>query len=147
MIFQIIWRVLITIFILIGAFVVAAYLLAVAFSMLARAEPPPVDSPQYKLLEPYAPWVTRQTQPSNGMGCCNLADCRAVEARTDGTHYEAYIDKKVFVGGPDQWLTVPDDVILHDNAPDHPPFAVACWSAARISIDNGFYCFTAGVEY
>jgi hypothetical protein len=142
---------------LIGWFIFLCILFALTFSAIssygAHAEAPEVGSPQYEMLMPYSNWVRRQVIPhadshGNIYGCCSLADCREVDVRTDadGAHIQAFIDSKNFPGGPDKWLDVPDAVLLHDHAPDHPPFPVACWIASRAE-NSGFYCLSLGVTF
>lgn len=103
-----------------------------------RAEPPEAGTPQSDLLAPYGDWIRSLTNPTNGEGCCSLADCRAPLYRTTADGYEAFIDHSTYPRGPDKWLKVPDSVILH--SPNDTGLAIACWASWH-KTDNGFYCF------
>lgn len=90
----------------------------------AVARPPPGADPSL------APWFRSLKQPANGFGCCSDADCRTVDYRINGDHYEVFIkrgdDAESFPAGTDKWVTVPPDTILrHISNPTGR--AVACW--------------------
>ena len=99
-------------------------LLAVTLCCLARiapAAPPPDADPQL------APWFNNLRQPWTNALCCSVADCRPVESRLNGDHYEALIEG--------EWRSVPDHLIL--NRADNPTGrAVACWTK-----QTGILCF------
>src|SRR5690349_13271789 len=64
-------------------------LLAIALCGLARiapAAPPPDADPSL------APWFNDLRQPWTNALCCSVADCRPVESRLNGDHYEALIE-------------------------------------------------------
>lgn len=92
----------------------------------AFAAPPPDADPSL------APWFNSLRSPWTKALCCSMADCRPVDSRINGTHYEALIEGK--------WLVVPDDRIL--NRSDNPTGrAVACWTPQA-----GIMCFVRAPE-
>jgi len=97
-----------------------------AFAISAKAEPPPNADPAL------APWYQSLHQPDTGVSCCSIADCRAADYRTNGGHYEVYIN--------DKWTVVPQDKILQriDNPVGR---AVVCWTPAL-----GIMCFVRATE-
>ncbi len=102
---------------LIGGFVLAAPL---------HAAPPPDADPAQ------APWFNSLRQPGSGISCCSIADCRPVDYRTVGDHYEAYIEG--------EWRAVPPDKVL--TRADNPTGrAVVCWTKL-----SGIMCFVRGPE-
>ena len=93
---------------------------------LALAAPPPDADPSL------APWFNDLRQPWTHALCCSMADCRPVNSRLNGDHYEALIEG--------QWRVVPDDRIL--NRSDNPTGrAVACWTPYA-----GILCFVRAPE-
>lgn len=136
----------------IGAAIAVVLVLACcALALRARAAPPDAADPQYDLLAPYSGQIRHWLSPQadeNGwhIGCCSTADCRAVDARSDGDQVEVYLSDRVFQNGTNRWVVVPRAVILTDRDPTGPPFPVACWSAGR-QVDGGFYCFRSGTQY
>lgn len=101
-------------------YTIAANLLATAalvlFGLLvliiiAHAEPPANADPAL------APWFHSLTQPDTGYLCCSVADCRPVKTRQKDGHIEAFIDNVQFKTGPNDWVRVPENVILHGNPP------------------------------
>src|SRR5271165_6605648 len=92
----------------------------------SAAAPPPDADPSL------APWFNSLQQPGSGISCCSIADCRPVDYRVVGDHYE------VFIQG--QWLPVPPDKVL--TRADNPTGrAVVCWTKV-----NGILCFVRGPE-
>ena len=102
--------------------------LAIALLLAAPvcAAPPPDADPAL------APWFQSLRQPGSGHSCCSIADCRTVEYRIEGDHYEAWIKRR--------WIAIPPDRILErtDNPTGH---AVACWNV-RLEI----LCFVRASE-
>lgn len=117
---------------------VAALLLAAG---PALAAPPPVGSDDYKIMHPYAEWVTTQ---HDGLGrwCCDLGDGRPVEARIEDDHWLAHVTRQHFPNttqvcpgplagpgssecaplGPDgAWVKVPDEKITRNANPTGTP--------------------------
>ena len=92
--------------------------------LTARAFPPPDADPAL------SPWFEELRQPGTGRSCCSIADCRPVDYRIAGDHYEVWIGS--------QWLAVPKDRILQrfDNPTGH---AVVCYTPAL-----GIMCFVEG---
>ena len=93
---------------------------------LARGTPPEHTDPAL------APWFRSLQQPNTGVSCCSIADCRAVEYRINGDHYEAFVDEK--------WRAVPPEKILQhiDNPVGR---AVVCYTPAL-----GILCFVRPTE-
>lgn len=79
-----------------------------------------------------APWFQGLQQPLSGLSCCSLADCRPVDWRGEGDHYEVYLE--------DRWMPVPPEVVLsrHDNPTGS---AIACYTPTM-----GIMCFVRGSE-
>lgn len=103
----------------------------VALAMLAATElaigapPPDADST-------LGPWFQGLKQPGTGASCCSIADCRQVDYRTEGDHYQALIEGK--------WLDVPPDrVLAHQLNPTGR--GVVCWTPWQ-----GILCFVAAAE-
>ncbi len=92
----------------------------------ALAAPPPDADPSM------APWFNSLRQPWTNALCCSMADCRPVDARINGDHYEAFIEG--------EWRRVPNHLII--NRSDNPTGrAVACWTPQA-----GIMCFIRGPE-
>jgi hypothetical protein len=79
-----------------------------------------------------APWYESLKQPGTRVGCCSIADCRPVESRIVGDHYEALIGQ--------EWLRVPPNRVL-DHQPNPAGRAVACWTP-----QYGILCFVRPTE-
>lgn len=111
---------------------------------LCNAAPPPSGSEQDEILAPHGAWVRGLVNPLTRQGCCDLSDCRVVSARIQSGHYQAYIGRDAYgEDAPDQWLDVPDEVVLHER--DNPVgLPIACWRANRWPLLNGFFCFHDG---
>lgn len=79
-----------------------------------------------------APWFNDLRQPWTNALCCSLADCRPVDSRLAGDHYEVLIEG--------EWRTVPEHRIL--NRSDNPTGrAVVCWTPTA-----GILCFVRAPE-
>lgn len=80
-----------------------------------------------------APWFQGLTAP-NGASCCSIADCRPVDSRIAGDHYEALTEQG--------WLAIPADKVIH---PRTNPIgrAVLCRSLQMPAI---IYCFAPAIE-
>jgi hypothetical protein len=86
----------------------------------ARARPPENADPAL------APWF-RSLHTAQGGLCCSLADCRPVQFRTRGDHYEVLIGKQYGSGVAEHWEEVPAESVL--NKTDNPTgSAIACWT-------------------
>lgn len=105
---------------------ILAACLMLALAGAAIAAPPENADPAL------APWYESLTQPETGLGCCSIADCREVESRLVGDHYEALIR--------DRWMIVPPERIL-EHTPNPTGRAVACWRPRQ-----GIRCFVRATE-
>lgn len=99
------------------------------FTAIILAAPPPNPDPTL------APFYQGLRQPGTTNSCCSIADCRTVQYRTQGDHFEIFISKKTFTDGTDEWVPVPKEVVL---PPQTNPTGegVACWTPYR-----GVMCF------
>lgn len=101
----------------------------------ARGAPPPGADP---LL---APWFKSLQRPDVAGGCCDLSDCRAVNARVGKTGWQALLKPADFPVSDETWVDIPETKILRgkDNLAGS---AVVCWMP-----NMGVLCFVepAGV--
>ena len=114
---------------------IAVLLVLLALSVrLVRAAPPVGSDPN----GPMAHWYQSLAMPGTSYSCCSAADCRNVQYRSAGDHFEAFIDRKSFgEGAPNDWIAVPPEHVLHRH--DNPTGeAVACW------YDGEIRCFVEG---
>lgn len=89
---------------IIGITIIAALVLWIGV-VSAFSAPPEGADPN----SPTAQWYKSLTVPDSDAACCSLADCREVDYRMVGSHYEAFISKKSFgKDAPEQWLEVPE---------------------------------------
>ena len=92
----------------------------------------------------HAEWFRSLHQPTTGMSCCSVADCRpvraAIQQHQDGTAYYAWVDTRTFgPDAPNDWVRIPEDKILRQR--DNPMGeAVLCWARGII------FCFVRGSE-
>lgn len=95
---------------------------AVVVSCTALAAPPAGSDPS----SPLGEWYRSLRMPDTGMSCCSEADCREVEWRPAGDHYEALIDQRTFGADAPGWVPVPSNRILvgRENPTGR---AVVCW--------------------
>jgi hypothetical protein len=114
--------------------------LVVGSASAAMAAPPPGSDPD----GPLARWFESLRNPTSGMMCCSLADCRPVDYRIGAGHYEVRLRRSIELPDPPaRWFTVPDDRVIrhHDNPTGE---AIACYyierDESRITNVN-FYCF------
>jgi hypothetical protein len=91
-----------------------------------RAAPPPDADPAL------APWFQSLRQPSTGLLCCSVADCRPVDYRSTPGGYEVWIENK--------WLPVPPEKVLQ-RADNPVGRAVVCWTKLA-----GIMCFVRAPE-
>lgn len=103
-------------------------LIAAFLIMIAQAMAAPPENADSSL----GPWYQGLKQPGTGASCCSIADCRQVDYRTSGDHYEALIEGK--------WLDVPPErVLAHQfNPTGH---GVVCWTPWQ-----GILCFVTAAE-
>lgn len=97
----------------------------------AQAEPPPGAD------QSLSPWFRSLKVPKTQTSCCSIADCRTVVTRTRDGKLEAFIPALDFPVATDQWLEVPESVIIHgvENPAGGP---VACFFGNKIQ------CFIDG---
>ena len=96
--------------------------LAGGFCISAHAAPPEDANPTV------APWFKSLRQPQTNQPCCDLADCRAVQYRTFGDHFQAFIGTEFprWTNPPQGWVDVPNANVLHRR--DNPTGeGIACW--------------------
>jgi hypothetical protein len=100
---------------------------AICFAVSPGMAAPP-DGADSKL----TPWFEGLRQPGTGKSCCSIADCRPVDYRTSGDHYEALIRGN--------WVAIPADKVLQrvDNPTGN---AVVCWTPTL-----GVMCFVRAAE-
>jgi hypothetical protein len=92
------------------------------------AQPPPGADPNSEI----GRWF-KSLKSIKGVPCCDVSDCRRVEARLVNGYYEALIDGL--------WSRVPDEVIT--NVRNHIGEYIACYSYYDVTRDPPphFYCF------
>lgn len=116
------------------------YLLLLLLSAPALAAPPPGSNPDSATAAWYHDLHVPDGAPMAGGLCCSIADCRNVQYRSAGDHFEAWIDSATFpdephnpyVGqAPNAWVVVPNEVVIKrlDNPTGE---AVGCWYGGRI---------------
>lgn len=79
---------------------------------------------------PHRDWFRSLKQPGTEVSCCDVSDCKPVEARTTNGRWEAFIDNR--------WVEVPDGKILQSKS-NPTGSAVACYTALGESVH--FFCF------
>ena len=84
------------------ALVVSLATLTAALSV--SAQPPPGADPNSDI----GKWF-KSLKNKQGTSCCDVSDCRRVEARLVSGYYEALIDQ--------QWSRVPDEAVRHVQNP------------------------------
>jgi hypothetical protein len=90
-----------------------AVLSALVMTISASAEPPPGVNPNSDL----AKWF-KSLKDSQGIPCCDISDCRRVEARLADGYYEALINQI--------WARVPEETIRKVENPTGQ--YIACYS-------------------
>lgn len=95
----------------------------------AVAAPPPPNSEDYKIMQPYAAWVVGQ-HDILGRWCCDIGDGRPVEAHIQGDHWMVHVTPEKFpaqtVPGPDspsgdRWMAVPENKVTRGANPTGAP--------------------------
>jgi len=103
------------------------------FPLPAPAEAPEGADPAL------APWFRSLRHPGTHQSCCDMSDCRMVQYRTAGDHYQAFIGNEFprWSNAPYAWVDVPNENVLHrmDNPTGQ---AVACWFQGHV------LCFIEG---
>lgn len=105
-----------------------AGLAALAATLSASAQPPPGADPNSDM----GKWF-KSLKSNKGLPCCDVSDCRRVEARLVNGYYEALIDE--------EWARVPDDKITPVENPTGR--YIACYTYYDGSRDPPpyFFCF------
>ncbi len=115
----------------VGGIIVAG--LIGGYCMPTPAEPPEGADPAF------APWFRSLRQPRTNQSCCDMADCRTVQYRTAGDHFQAFIGNEFprWSNAPNAWVDVPNENVLHrlDNPTGE---GIACWFEGRV------LCFIEG---
>ena len=86
-----------------------------------------------------APWFKSLRQPQTNQSCCDMADCRRVQYRTEGDHFQAFIGSEFprWSNAPHAWVDVPNANVLHRR--DNPTGeGIACWFQGQV------LCFVEG---
>jgi hypothetical protein len=101
---------------------------ALAVTLSASAQPPPGADPNSEI----GKWF-KSLKNEHGLPCCDVSDCRRVQARLMEGHYEAMIDE--------QWASVPDSKIRHVANPTGE--YIACYTYYDGTRDPPplFFCF------
>jgi hypothetical protein len=89
----------------------ASLLLLSAHLGVAMAQPPSSADPN----SPLGLWYRSLMVPNTESSCCSIADCRPVQARLAGDHWEVLTAYG--------WLSVPPELILRRDNPDGRPIA------------------------
>jgi hypothetical protein len=104
-----------------------------SYCIPAGAEPPEGADPAL------APWFKSLRQPQSNQSCCDMADCRTVQYRKAGDHFQAFIgdDFPRWSNVPHAWVDVPNANVLHRR--DNPTGeGIACWFQGQV------LCFIEG---
>jgi hypothetical protein len=86
-----------------------------------------------------SPWFRSLRQPGTNQSCCDMADCRMVQYRTAGDHFQAFIGNEFprWTNAPHAWVDVPNANVLHRR--DNPTGeGIACWFQGQV------LCFIEG---
>jgi hypothetical protein len=103
-------------------------LAALAAALSASAQPPPGADPNSEL----GKWF-KSLKSNNGLPCCDVSDCRRVQARLTDGYYEALIDE--------HWARVPDDKIRHIENPTGQYVACYAYYDGTRDPPPHFFCF------
>jgi hypothetical protein len=100
---------------------------------------PPRAAPPDNADQSLAPWFRSLRHPGTNQSCCDMADCRRVQYRSAGDHFQAYIgdDFPRWSNAPHAWVDVPNENVLH-RADNPTGEGVACWFQGQI------LCFIEG---
>ena len=100
----------------------------VLLAVPALAAPPPTDSEDYQALHPYSKWIEGVQTPDKHSVCCNEADGRTVDYRTQGERYQIKFRHPESLTAPswpgadshpppDGWIDVPPEAVLRIENP------------------------------
>jgi hypothetical protein len=103
-------------------------MLALSAVFSVSAQPPEGADPNSEI----ARWF-RSLKSKQGALCCDISDCRRVEARSLNGHYQALIDNL--------WSQVPDEIVVNVKNPTSS--YIACYAYYDYPGDGAphFYCF------
>ena len=135
--------------VLLAAMIASAALILIT---TAHAEAPEPGSNEYAVMKPYGDFVRSLKQPSTGVSCCSVADCRITNQITltkpdkDGkVHWEVFVSAlnpdtgSGWRDGPNAWRVVPDKAIIHPatskGSDVQPP--IVCWSSLHANPPQG----------
>ena len=78
-----------------------------------------------------APWFKNLRESGTGIDCCGEGDCRPVRTRIHNGKLEAFIDSETFRDAPNDWVLVPEEVMIRgtENPVGEP---IACWWGFKI---------------
>ena len=105
-----------------------AALAALVATLSASAQPPLGADPNSDL----GKWF-KSLKNEHGLPCCDVSDCRRVEARLSDGHYEALIDER--------WARVPDDKIRRVENPTRQYIACYMYYDGTRDPPPHFFCF------
>lgn len=102
--------------------------LILASTLSASAQPPPGADPNSEM----AKWF-KSLKSKEGSFCCDISDCRRVEARLVNSYYEVLLY--------DEWYRVPDSAVIHVANPTGQ--YIACFYPNEYSekFSPYFFCF------
>jgi len=103
-------------------------LAVLAAALSASAQPPAGADPNSEL----GKWF-KSLKSNNGLPCCDVSDCRRVQARLTDGYYEALIDE--------HWARVPDDKIRHIENPTGQYVACYAYYDGTRDPPPHFFCF------
>ena len=103
-------------------------LAVLAAALSASAQPPVGADPNSEL----GKWF-KSLKSNNGLPCCDVSDCRRVQARLTDGYYEALIDE--------HWARVPDDKIRHIENPTGQYVACYAYYDGTRDPPPHFFCF------
>jgi hypothetical protein len=106
----------------------ASIVVALVATLPVSAHPPPGTDPNSEMVK----WF-KSLKSNKGHPCCDISDCRRVEARLVNGYYEALIDK--------QWARVPDHTITNVENPTGQYIACYTYYEATREFPPHFYCF------
>jgi hypothetical protein len=144
-----------------GLLVAVAGALCMCSARWSSAAPPPPGSEAAKVLAEEGPLIRAMKRPGMSSSCCDESDCRPAEARMNARgKYEVFVRRRDedgfgWDGGPNQWLEVPDFVVIPPRERKVQQ-TMACWTKSLYELDlggtkqtmvdphHGFLCFNPG---
>jgi hypothetical protein len=108
--------------------ILLANLVALTVTMSGSAQPPAGADPNSEI----AKWF-KTLKNDQGLPCCDISDCRRVEARLMNGYYEVLIDQ--------QWARVPDRAVRTVENPMGQYIACYIYYEGTREFPPHFYCF------